>query len=94
MTNDLEKNSHFTFAGWGTNEALIISVLAHRNAAQRKAIRQTYAQTYEEDLLKALDKELTNDFEVGSYVCTHSHPCSLYSNERKFSEVPTMISMA
>lgn len=51
------------FAGWGTNEELIISILAHRNAAQRKAIRQTYAQTYEEDLLKALDKELTNDFE-------------------------------
>lgn len=54
------------FAGWGTNEELIISILAHRNASQRKAIRQAYAQTYEEDLLKALDKELTNDFEVGS----------------------------
>ncbi|KAG5541712.1 hypothetical protein RHGRI_021518 [Rhododendron griersonianum] len=51
------------FSGWGTNEELIISILAHRNAAQRKSIRQTYAQTYEEDLLKALDKELTNDFE-------------------------------
>jgi hypothetical protein len=51
------------FAGWGTNEELIISILAHRNAAQRKEIRQTYAQTYEEDLLKALDRELTNDFE-------------------------------
>ncbi|GFY96419.1 annexin 1 [Actinidia rufa] len=49
--------------GWGTNEELIISILAHRNAAQRKSIRQTYAETYEEDLLKALDKELTNDFE-------------------------------
>ncbi|PSS17399.1 Annexin like [Actinidia chinensis var. chinensis] len=51
------------FSGWGTNEELIISILAHRNAAQRKSIRQTYAETYEEDLLKALDKELTNDFE-------------------------------
>ncbi|XP_043693853.1 annexin D1-like [Telopea speciosissima] len=51
------------FAGWGTNEDLIISILAHRNAAQRKQIRQTYAETYGEDLLKALDKELTNDFE-------------------------------
>ncbi|KAL3735163.1 hypothetical protein ACJRO7_024325 [Eucalyptus globulus] len=51
------------FAGWGTNEKLIISILGHRNAAQRKLIRQTYAETYGEDLLKALDRELTNDFE-------------------------------
>ncbi|XP_039170452.1 annexin D1 [Eucalyptus grandis] len=47
----------------GTNEKLIISILGHRNAAQRKLIRQTYAETYGEDLLKALDRELTNDFE-------------------------------
>lgn len=43
---------------------MIISILGHRNAAQRKLIRQVYAETYGEDLLKALDKELTNDFEV------------------------------
>ncbi|XP_050213865.1 annexin Gh1-like [Mercurialis annua] len=51
------------FSGWGTNEGLIISILGHRNAAQKKLIRQTYAETYGEDLLKQLDKELTNDFE-------------------------------
>ncbi|OIW16593.1 hypothetical protein TanjilG_02799 [Lupinus angustifolius] len=51
------------FEGWGTNEGLIISILAHRNAAQRKLIRETYHETYGEDLLKALDKELTSDFE-------------------------------
>ncbi|XP_057415487.1 annexin Gh1-like [Lotus japonicus] len=49
--------------GWGTNEDLIILILGHRNAAQRKPIRETYAETYGEDLLKALDKELTSDFE-------------------------------
>jgi annexin A7/11 len=43
---------------------LIISILAHRNAAQRKLIRETYAQTHGEDLLKDLDKELSSDFEV------------------------------
>lgn len=52
------------FAGWGTNEALIISILAHRNAEQRKQIREVYASTYGEDLVKALDKELSSDFEV------------------------------
>ncbi|GFY96418.1 annexin 7 [Actinidia rufa] len=62
VTEDCEQLRK-AFSGWGTNEELIISILAHRNAAQRKSIRQTYAETYEEDLLKALDKELTNDFE-------------------------------
>lgn len=51
------------FEGWGTNESLIISILTHRNAHQRKLIRQAYADTYNEDLLKALDKELSSDFE-------------------------------
>ncbi|ONK75534.1 uncharacterized protein A4U43_C03F17910 [Asparagus officinalis] len=51
------------FAGWGTNEGLIISILAHRNAAQRRKIRQAYADVFGEDLLKAVDKELTRDFE-------------------------------
>lgn len=51
-------------AGWGTNEDLIISILAHRNASQRKQIRDTYAATNGEELLKSLDKELSSDFEV------------------------------
>lgn len=54
---------HKAFSGWGTNEDLIISILGRRNASQRKLIRQAYAETYGEDLLKALDKELSNDFE-------------------------------
>ncbi|RAL43975.1 hypothetical protein DM860_014112 [Cuscuta australis] len=51
------------FAGWGTNEALIIQILAHRNAEQRKSIRDIYASTYNEDLLKDLDSELSSDFQ-------------------------------
>ena len=57
-------NWFWSFTGWGTNEALIIEILAHRNSQQRKLIRQAYADTYGEDLLKALDKELSSDFEV------------------------------
>jgi len=52
-----------SFSGWGTNEDLIISILGHRNADQRKLIRETYKSTYGEELLKELDKELSNDFE-------------------------------
>ncbi|RRT48910.1 hypothetical protein B296_00052730 [Ensete ventricosum] len=52
--------------GWGTNEGLIISVLAHRPAAHRREIRRAYAEIYGEDLLKSLDKELTRDFEVAT----------------------------
>ncbi|CAL1388950.1 unnamed protein product [Linum trigynum] len=51
------------FGGWGTNEGLIISILPHRNAAQRKLIREVYHSTYGEDLLKDLDNELSNDFQ-------------------------------
>ncbi|RAL47025.1 hypothetical protein DM860_017066 [Cuscuta australis] len=51
------------FKGWGTNEKLIISILGHRNAAQRNSIRQAYAETYGEDILKELNRELTHDFE-------------------------------
>ncbi|THU53131.1 hypothetical protein C4D60_Mb10t11180 [Musa balbisiana] len=54
---------HKAFEGWGTNEGLIISVLAHRPAAHRREIRRAYAEIYGEDLLKPLDKELTRDFE-------------------------------
>ncbi|KAE8720589.1 Annexin D2 [Hibiscus syriacus] len=51
------------FSGWGTNEQLIIDILAHRNAAQRNSIRKAYHEAYGEDLLKCLEKELTRDFE-------------------------------
>ncbi|KAF5185410.1 Annexin d2 [Thalictrum thalictroides] len=62
VTEDVEQLRK-AFTGWGTNEKLIIDILAHRNAAQRKIIRETYAETHGEDLLKSLQKELSNDFE-------------------------------
>ncbi|KAJ6834438.1 annexin D7-like [Iris pallida] len=51
------------FVGWGTNEKLIISILAHRSAAHRRLIRQAYAEAYGEDLLVSLDNEISGDFE-------------------------------
>lgn len=53
--------------GWGTDEKALISVLAHRNAAQRKQIRQAYWDLYQEDLIKRLESELSGDFERAVY---------------------------
>ncbi|KAG0492385.1 hypothetical protein HPP92_005783 [Vanilla planifolia] len=51
------------FTGWGTNEKLIISILGYRSSEQRRKIRQAYSDLLGEDLPKALEKELTRDFE-------------------------------
>ncbi|KAL5982175.1 Annexin Gh1 [Asimina triloba] len=45
-----------------------------RNAAQRNSIRQTYFQTYGEELLKTLQKELTSDFETAVLLWTLNPP--------------------
>ncbi|KAJ8748733.1 hypothetical protein K2173_011285 [Erythroxylum novogranatense] len=55
------------FAGWGTNEKAVISILAHRNATQRKEIRQAYHGLYQEDLIKRLESELSGNFEKAVY---------------------------
>ncbi|KAI3966963.1 hypothetical protein MKX01_040604 [Papaver californicum] len=53
---------HKAFSGWGTNEDLIISILAHRNAEQRKHIRKAYAETYGQDLLHELEQKFSSHF--------------------------------
>uniref|UniRef100_A0A2P2NYB1 Annexin n=1 Tax=Rhizophora mucronata TaxID=61149 RepID=A0A2P2NYB1_RHIMU len=55
------------FEGWGTNEKAIISILGHRNAAQRKQIREAYRGLYQEDLIRRLESELSGDFEKAVY---------------------------
>lgn len=50
--------------GWGTDEKAIIEILGRRNANQRKLIRKTYQDLYQEDLVKRLESELSGDFEV------------------------------
>lgn len=74
---------HKAFEGWGTNENLIISVLAHRNAAQRAAIRQAYQATYGKDLLESLLHETHGDFEkiVLLWTLTPSERDALLANE-------------
>ncbi|BFG20410.1 hypothetical protein CerSpe_066840 [Prunus speciosa] len=53
--------------GWGTDEKAVISILGHRNAAQRYEIRLAYEELYHEDLIKRLESELSGDFEKAMY---------------------------
>ncbi|KAL9239945.1 hypothetical protein vseg_014216 [Gypsophila vaccaria] len=53
--------------GWGTNEKGIIEVIGHRNATQRKLIKEAYQQLFSEDLIKRFEKELSGDFERAVY---------------------------
>ncbi|KAL4291941.1 hypothetical protein GQ457_14G018560 [Hibiscus cannabinus] len=55
--------------GWGTDEKAIIQVLGRRNAGQRRLIRFAYQELYKEDLIRRLEKELTEgsvSLDIGS----------------------------
>ncbi|KAJ8421680.1 hypothetical protein Cgig2_026668 [Carnegiea gigantea] len=41
----------------------LISVIGHRNAAQRRMIKEAYESQYNENLIRRLEKELHGDFE-------------------------------
>ncbi|KAG5565100.1 hypothetical protein RHGRI_001106 [Rhododendron griersonianum] len=53
--------------GWGADDKKIISIIGHRNAVQRKLIRQTYEETYQEDLIKRFESELHGNFEKAMF---------------------------
>ncbi|KAL2898235.1 Annexin-like protein RJ4 [Bienertia sinuspersici] len=53
--------------GWGTDEKGIIEVIGHRNATQRKVIKEAYEQQYNENLIRRFEKELSGDFERAVY---------------------------
>ncbi|KAH7536644.1 hypothetical protein FEM48_Zijuj03G0006400 [Ziziphus jujuba var. spinosa] len=48
--------------GLGTDENEVIWILGHRNASQRRKIKDTYQQLYNESLISRLDSELSGDF--------------------------------
>ncbi|KAF7836169.1 Annexin D3 [Senna tora] len=60
--------------GFGTDEKAIILVLGHRNASQRKKIRETYQQLYNESLVDRLHSELSGDFRNAVILWTHDPP--------------------
>jgi len=48
----------------GTDEATLISILAHRNVSERKLVREAYEEIYHEDLIQQLKSELSGSFQV------------------------------
>ncbi|EOY19973.1 Annexin [Theobroma cacao] len=59
------------FQGLGTDEDEIIMILGHRDASQRKQIRETYQQLYNESLIDALNSELSGDFRTAVILWTY-----------------------
>ncbi|CAH9122983.1 unnamed protein product [Cuscuta epithymum] len=62
------------FKGLGTDEKEIIRVLGHRNASQRKKIRETYQQLYDKSLIDDLHSELSGDFMKAVVLWTYDPP--------------------
>ncbi|KAG5626346.1 hypothetical protein H5410_011564 [Solanum commersonii] len=60
-----------SFKGLGTNEMSVISVLGHRNASQRKKIRETYQQLYNRSLVDDIFSELSGDFKKAVVLWTY-----------------------
>ncbi|KAH0733279.1 hypothetical protein KY290_002483 [Solanum tuberosum] len=60
-----------SFKGLGTNEKSVISVLGHRNASQRKKIRETYQQLYNRSLVDDIFSELSGDFKKAVVLWTY-----------------------
>ncbi|OMO57309.1 Annexin [Corchorus olitorius] len=59
------------FQGLGTDEEGIIEILGHRDASQRKKIRETYQKLYNESLIDAIHSELSGDFRKAVILWTY-----------------------
>ncbi|PRQ55140.1 putative annexin [Rosa chinensis] len=62
------------FEGFGTDEEAVIWILGHRNASQRRKIRDTYQQLYNKSLIDALQSELSGDFRDAVILWTYDPP--------------------
>jgi hypothetical protein len=80
-------------SGWGTDEQAVISILAHRDAIQRKQIALEYEHKYSESLIQRLQSELSGDFEVlpvqlaAVQISLHAYFCQFSSPGRTSNNV-------
>ncbi|KAJ8572989.1 hypothetical protein K7X08_009500 [Anisodus acutangulus] len=83
------------FKGLGTNEKSVISVLGHRNASQRKKIRETYQQLYNRSLVDDIFSELSGDFRKAVLLWTYepSERDARLANEALKSKKKTIIQL-
>ncbi|KAL6125294.1 hypothetical protein ACLB2K_073353 [Fragaria x ananassa] len=65
---------HKAFQGFGTDEEAVIWVLGHRNASQRREIRDTYQRLYNKSLIDVLHSELSGDFRDAVILWTYDPP--------------------
>lgn len=70
---------HVIYIGLGTDETALISILAHRNVAQRKLVRMAYEELYQEDLIQQFKSELSGSFEVKTlqFIAIVLHICKM-----------------
>ncbi|KAJ0038091.1 hypothetical protein Pint_23818 [Pistacia integerrima] len=57
--------------GYGVDEKSVIRILGHRNATQRKQIREIYHQLYNEDLIDCINSEIAGDFKDALILWTY-----------------------
>ncbi|KAJ0095357.1 hypothetical protein Patl1_17030 [Pistacia atlantica] len=57
--------------GYGVDEKSVIRILGHRNATQRKQIREIYHQLYNEDLIDRINSEIAGDFKDALILWTY-----------------------
>ena len=57
------------WVGRGVDENVIVWILGHRNAFQRKEIKETYQQLYKESIISRLHSKLSGLLKV---LCVHT----------------------
>ncbi|XWS08334.1 hypothetical protein CRYUN_Cryun41cG0070600 [Craigia yunnanensis] len=90
------------FQGLGTDEEGIIEILGHRDACQRKKIRETYQQLYNESLIDVLNSELSGDFRKAVILWTYDPSerdarlanASLKSMQKGVKELEILVEMS
>lgn len=66
-------NKFMWLSGFMHDGKAVIKVLCHRNATQRKLIRKTYQELYNQDLIDTLQSKISHNFGVCSLLTSSKH---------------------